>query len=340
MTGPRMAAPLWIAEAEVAELLSMAEAIEALEQGLRLEADGAARTMVKTHVEWGDGHTLHAIGATMEGRGLVGAKVWAHTEGGATPILVLWHAETGGLAAIVEAFALGQLRTGGMTGVATRLLAAADADELAQIGSGRQALPQVAAVAAVRPLRRIRVFSPTTAHAEAMAADLRAALPDTEIVLAANPARCVEGAAIVNLATRAREPFLRAAMLAPGTHLNAVGAITPEREEFAQDVFGRAGLVAVDSLPQIRRLSREFITWFGTDDAAWDVVRPLSQLVRHGIARPPDADLTLFKAMGIGLADLALGARILDLARRLGKGRSFTPPQRVPPRLWPVTSTL
>ena len=174
-----MTAPLWITEAEVAELLSMAEAIEALEQGLRLEADGAARTMVKTHAAWGDGHTLHAIGATMEGQGLVGAKVWAHTQGGATPILVLWHAETGGLAAIVEAFALGQLRTGGMTGVATRLLAAAGADELAQIGSGRQALPQVAAVAAVRPLRRIRVFSPTAAHAEAMAAALRAALPDT-----------------------------------------------------------------------------------------------------------------------------------------------------------------
>ena len=59
-----------------------------------------------------------------------------------------------------------------------------------------------------------------------------------------------------------------------------------------------------------------------------------------GIARPAGADLTLFKAMGIGLADLALGARILDLAQRLGKGRSFTPPQRAMPRLWPVASTL
>ena len=334
-----MSQPLWITEADVVDLLSMSDAIDALTQGLRLEADGEARTMVKTHVTWGGGHTLHAIGATMEGQKLIGAKVWGHTAGGATPILIIWDSESGALAAIVEAFALGQLRTGGMTGVATRLLAPTDADELAQIGSGRQALPQVAAVAAVRRLRRIRVFSPTRSNAEALATSLRARLPAVEIVLAADVESCVKDAPIVTVATRAREAFLRAAMLARGTHLNAVGAITPERKEFTQDIFDRADLLATDSVQQVRRLSREFIQRFGTDDAAWQTVQPLSSLVQSGAGRPRGADLTVFKAMGIGLADLALGARIYASALHAGKGRPFSPPQRAMPRLWPEDST-
>src|SRR5262249_62400284 len=87
---------------------------------------------------------------------VVGTKTWAHTTGGATPLLILFDAENGDLLAIVEAFVLGQLRTGGISGVATRWLAAPDADEMALIGTGKQAAPQLAAVAAVRRLRRGR----------------------------------------------------------------------------------------------------------------------------------------------------------------------------------------
>src|SRR5919202_1085052 len=114
--------------------------------------------MVKTHVAWGDGSTLHAIGATFPKAGFVGTKTWAHTEGGATPLLILFDSETGALKAIIEAFALGQMRTGGASGVATRWLAAEGADDFAIIGTGKQAVTQVAAVLAVRPVKSIRVF--------------------------------------------------------------------------------------------------------------------------------------------------------------------------------------
>ena len=75
----------WISEAEVCSLLTLREAIDALEAGLRLEAKGAARNMRKTLATFGGGGTLHAIGAIYEGQNLVGTKTWAHTAGGATP---------------------------------------------------------------------------------------------------------------------------------------------------------------------------------------------------------------------------------------------------------------
>src|SRR3989442_45669 len=149
--------PLWITEAEVVSLMDMREAIDALEKGLLAEAHGEARNMVKTHAEFGDGATLHAIGAVFPHAGFVGTKTWTHTPGGATPLLILFDAATGALRAVIEAFALGQLRTGGASGVATRWLAAEGAVEFAMIGTGKQAITQVAAVLAVRPGRRERL---------------------------------------------------------------------------------------------------------------------------------------------------------------------------------------
>src|SRR5215467_3818169 len=150
--------PLWIAEADVAAMMDLSGAIEALEKGLVAEAHGNAHNMVKTHVEFDGGSTLHAIGAAFPVDGFVGSKTWAHTKGGATPLLILFDSHDGSLQAVIEAFALGQMRTAGASGVATRWLAADDAEEFAIIGTGKQALTQLAAVLAVRPIRRVRVF--------------------------------------------------------------------------------------------------------------------------------------------------------------------------------------
>src|SRR2546429_8590045 len=151
-------APLWISEAEVVAMMDLGQAIEALEKGLLTEAQGDAVNMTKTHVAWGNGSTLHAIGAVYPKDGFAGTKTWSHTESGATPLLILFDSEDGSLKAIIEAFALGQMRTASASGVATRWLAREDADEFAIIGTGKQAITQVAAIVAVRPIKRIRVF--------------------------------------------------------------------------------------------------------------------------------------------------------------------------------------
>src|SRR4051812_17105069 len=165
-----MAEGRWISEAEVAAVLNIDAAVAAVRSGLEAEARGEAVNMVKTHTAW-DGHagTLHAIGAVFSAAGVVGTKTWAHTAGGAAPLLVLFDAGDGGVLAIIEAFALGQLRTASVSGLATEVLAAPDASVLAIIGTGKQALPQVAAVAAVRPITEVRVHSPNAGHRAAFA---------------------------------------------------------------------------------------------------------------------------------------------------------------------------
>jgi ornithine cyclodeaminase len=256
---------------------------------------------------------LHALGGVIPGAELAGTKTWAHTRGGAAPLLILFDTRDGSVRALVEAFALGQLRTGAVAGVATRWLARADADELALIGTGKQARAQVEAVAHVRRLRRVRVFSPTAAHRAGFVREL-ARVVDAVVEEAASAAAAVAGAPIVTLATRATTPVLQADMIAPGTHINAIGAITPERVELADDVLASSHRIVVDSLSAARQLSRELQTYCAARPAEWDRVIPLCQLIANPSARGT-AEVTLFKAMGMGLCDVALG---IEVYRRHG----------------------
>lgn len=326
-----MTQPIWITEQDVVELLDLGDAIDALEKGLRQEASGQAQNMTKTQLTWGHSN-LHAIGAVFTEQRLAATKTWAHTEGGATPLLFVIGADDGSIKAIIEAFALGQMRTGGISGVATDWLATPDADELALIGTGKQALLQVASVNIVRPLKRLRVFSPRAESRKQFIEKARAEL-DLEMIEAPSVAEAVKGAPIITLVTRATAPFLNASMIARGAHVNAVGAIGPEREELAQDVFERVSRIAVDSVSSVQNLSKEFKTRFGPPGETWQQVLPLSRLLADGKQRGADDDITLFKAMGMGISDLSLGAEIYARALKAGKGRAFPHPQRAKPRI-------
>jgi alanine dehydrogenase len=322
---------LWIAEADVVAAIDMAGAIAALEDGLRAEASGSARNLEKTHVAW-KGGTLHAIGAAFAEDGIAGTKTWAHTEGGASPLLVLFDSENGALKAVIEAFALGQLRTGAASGVATRWLAPPDADDLALIGTGKQALSQVAAVAAVRPLRRLRVFGRDPGRRAQFASRAREEL-GLEVRESVTLEDAVRDAPIITTVTRATEPFLKGDLVARGAHVNAVGAIVLTGAEVAADLVARCSRIVVDSVPQAQRLSRELIGRFGSDPSGWASVESLSAVVAAGTPRSDAVDLTLFKALGMGVSDLALGMNVYRTAVERGLGRRLPLPARANPRL-------
>ena len=323
---------LWLSESDVASMMDIGEAIAALEAGLFEESQGQAQNMVKTHVEWGAGATLHAIGAVFPKRGYAGTKTWPHTKSGATPLLVLFDSNNGQLRAIVEAFALGQLRTAAASGVATRCLASPEANEFAVIGTGKQAMTQVAAVLAVRPVRRIRVFSPNPEHRAQFAERVRSEF-EIEAVAASSVREAVHGASIITIATRASEPVLSADMVVRGAHINSIGAIVPSRAEVSRDVLARATQVVTDSIPQAQKLSRELIDFFGANPAGWGAVRPLAEVIASRFKRAASDDLTLFKSLGVGVSDLSLGIALYERALERNLGNRIAQPRKVSPRL-------
>lgn len=326
--------PIWLTEADVGACMSLNEAIEALQEGLSLEARSEAANVDKALGTWANGSSMHALGSMMPQRGYVGFKTWANTPNGATAVFSLFDANNGALLAMISAGLLGKLRTSGISGLATRALALDGADELAVVGTGVQSLMQVAAIAATRKLSRLRVFSPTPEKRARFVTQAREqfafAIEDCATLEAA-----VRDAPIITLITRSRDPFLSAHLVAKGTHINAAGAVLPGNAEFCQDIFPRADLVVVDSLTNARNISKELRDQFGTDPAGWADVKTIGQVLDAANGRPAGADITLFKPMGMGLSDLSVAVVLYDRARSRQLGTPLPGGGAVAPR-WTV----
>jgi alanine dehydrogenase len=282
--------------------------------------------MPKTYASW-DGGTMHAIGAVASSTGLAVTKIWAHTGGGATPLLAAWEVSTGRLMAVIQAFALGQLRTSAISGAATSALAAERCEVLAVIGSGKQAEGQIAAVAAVRDIKDIAIYSPSAEHRTAFAARI-ADRSGIATRAADSVAEAVDQADVVITVTRATEPFIATSMLANRVHINAVGAITPERAELEPAVVARARRIVADDVAAARRLSPRELSAANAPH-----VLALGRALADDDRLDGDG-VTIFKALGSGISDLAVAEMVLERASAEDVGRPLSVSPRSQPKMW------
>jgi len=310
---------LWINEAEAAALLSLEDAIEVLADAYRLQAAGAAQSMRRAHAREGES-ILHAVGGVISGERLSGTKTWTYTPGGAAPLLILFSLDDGRVLGVVEAFAMGQMRTAATSGLGTRVLARPESRTLALLGTGKQAFEQARAVASVRPIAQVRLFGRDADKRAALAGRLRDAL-GAEVSEHATVSDAVQGADVVTAITRAAQPILDGPMLAPGMHINAVGAIVPSRRELDETAVARIAAIVADSVAQARDDAGELRAAVDAGHLDWSRVRGLDAVVdAPTYALRGSDDITLFKALGVGLSDVALGAEILRRARAAGAG--------------------
>jgi ornithine cyclodeaminase/alanine dehydrogenase-like protein (mu-crystallin family) len=314
-----MSDPIWIADEEAASLLGTAEAIEALAEVHRLYAEGEARNMVKTQAQAGPAN-LHAVGAVVPGQEIAGTKTWMHTPGGAQPLLILFSPADGSVRAVIEAFALGQRRTGATAALATRELSRPESATLALIGTGKQAAAQAEAVCAVRPIAAISVYGRDPERRRACVERVQAAV-DAYVREEPSLDAALGHGDVITLVTRAAEPFVTASQIPAGAHVNGVGAILPDRRELDVDAIAAFDLIAVDSRDQAKSSSGELRAAVADGRLAWEQVRELGEILAgRAPGRGGEDEVTFFKAMGVGIADVALGAEVLRRAHAAGAG--------------------
>jgi ornithine cyclodeaminase/alanine dehydrogenase-like protein (mu-crystallin family) len=230
--------------------------------------------------------------------------------------VTLYDGETGMPTAILNASAVTEIRTAAVTAVATRALAREGARVLGLLGAGVQARSHLIALAGVRPWEEVRVYAPTTAHAEA----LRDARPDIRVAASAQEA--VEGADVVVVATSARRPVLEHAWLGSGAHVNAVGASSPTAWEIEPATVAAAALFC-DSRESVVNEAGEFKLAIeeGLIAGQEHIRAELGEVVSGAHAgRASDQELTLFRSLGIGVEDLAAAQVAVQNARRAGLG--------------------
>ncbi len=311
-----------LTESDVTRLLPMSLALEAVESVFRWQAAG--RTVNRPRVRLrAPGGLLQVMPASVPEAGAMGLKAYTVVKGRARFVVLLFGTETGEILGILEADRLGQVRTGAASGVATKYLARADADVIGCYGTGHQAETQLEAICLVRKVRRIQVYGrdPERRRRFAKATEERLHVP---VVAVERPEDAARDALIVVTITSSKTPVLSGAWLEPGTHINAAGSNALDRAELDVEAFRRAALVVADSREQAQMECGDLVEPVRQGVIAWDQVGELGEVIvgtRPG-RESPEA-ITLFESQGVAMEDVALGARLLEIARAQSVGREI-----------------
>ena len=317
------AMPLLLTEQDVRALLDMPAAIKAVEESLLRQATGDGWTHPRRRLALPERVFLNYMFAADQKAGWMGAKLYSVAHGVARFMVLLYRADSGELAALIEADYLGQVRTGAASAVATKYMARPEARVLGIIGTGTQARTQLAAVGQVRELDSIRAFGRDPTRLEKYCREMTETLRKP-VTPATSAEATVRGVDILITATTAMNPVVSGAWLSPGTHINAIGANFAQKRELETDAVDRAGIIAVDSIQQANIESGDLIQAFGDDNSRWPQVRELCEIVagkRPGRKNPEQ--ITLFKSNGIASWDLAVGAQVFERAEKEGLGRKI-----------------
>jgi ornithine cyclodeaminase len=327
-------AALVLSEAEVVACLPMDECIEAMAAVLAARARGEAQMPLRSVLR-GDGSAgLLGLMPAYRGGAVPAYAVKAVCVFPANPrlgldahqgIVTLFDGATGRPAAVLNGSAVTSIRTAAVTALATRLLAREDARTLAVIGAGVQAAAHLRALPLVRRFERIRVHSRSEEHARALVAATAIASahgPPPRLEVCAGAREALDGADVVVTATNSATPVLERDWLAPGAHVNAIGASFPSARELDVVTIADSELF-VDSRESAANEAGDYLLALaeGAIGGPEHIVAELGEVAAglHAGRSGPQA-LTVFRSLGIAVEDLAAAELALTRARAAGAG--------------------
>ncbi|MEQ8194427.1 MAG: ornithine cyclodeaminase family protein [Rhodospirillales bacterium] len=310
---------LYITNEEVQGLVTMDDSIFALEQAFGGWSDASTGNLPRHRLPM-PRRSLNIMAASLPGGDLFGYR--GYYSGIRFNLLILLSLKQEKPLAFIESGWLSRIRTGAATGLATKYLAREDAKALAMIGTGKIAPDQIRAIAAVRRLERVRIFGRNAEKREAFAGQIAGEFGFT-VETADSAEECLEGADIVTVATNAREPVVLGKWLAPGMHVNGVGANDGKRRELDEEAVLRSDIVAVDQRKQAQIEAGLLIDMARDGLLAWEDVAELGDIVEKAKPKRAGPDqITFFHSLGLAFEDVAFGALIYEKAVAAGVGRT------------------
>jgi ornithine cyclodeaminase/alanine dehydrogenase-like protein (mu-crystallin family) len=323
---------LVLSRADVERCLSMSEAIEAMRVAFTALSEGEAHLWLRSHADLpAQGQVLLMPALLTAGEQPAFAlKVLTALPTNPTrglprnqAIILLLEGTTGRTLAIMEGGWLTTMRTAAASGLATALLARADAEILALFGAGAQAPMQVLAMHSVRPLREVRVVNRNREHYEQLVIRLQRLLPDRcpPVRHCASAAEALADALLVVCATASTVPLFQYSQLAAGVHINAIGAFTPAMCEVDAETLAHARIVVdqreaalAEAGDLLQALAAEVIP--GSQE--WTELGAI--VTGRSPGRCSADEITVFKSVGLAVQDLSVALHVYQRARASGLG--------------------
>ncbi len=317
---------LAVSAEEVERGVSMLSAIDAVENAYVQLSFSRADVPLRVPLRTSHGVTLFMPGYLKDDNAMAVKIVSVYGENPSkglptvTALVIVVDAETGIPKAAIEGTYLTALRTGAASGVATRLLAREDSGIMAMIGAGGQAPTQISAVCAVRPIREVRIYDINTEAARALCDRMSEELPDIDFRTVSSAREAVRDADVINTATISRRPVFDAADVSPGTHVNGIGAYTPEMQEIPAGLVARARVVIDSRTSALVEAGDLIIPLREGAIREEDIVEIGEVLAGKAPGRQSPDEITFFKSVGNAVQDVAVARIVLQAAEKDGWG--------------------
>ena len=311
---------LLLSDEDVRGHIDMATAIEQMRQAFLEQAAGTFIGPARTSLQAPAGKLVFAKGGAVgldahgnndEHANVIGFRVYPifkndSVTAGDDQMVVVYNADTGKLKGIITGRYIGSLRTGAINGLAADLMARKDARVLGVIGAGYQARTQIKAILAVRPIKKILLFSRTKSRTRALKQYLERRF-DGDVQLEDEAEDVVEDSDILITATNSRTPIFNTRDLKRGIHINSIGPKFEDAHELPEDILNRLDLIVTDSLAQLAGYSRPY---FLGDNIG---MLGLDKLVSGSHPGRKSADeITLFSSAGLAGTEVVLANYLLD----------------------------
>lgn len=311
-----------LGEAEVRQLITMRDAIEAVRAGFAALGDGLAVVPQPIEVDFPHRHAdLHVKGAFVQTLPIFSFKVVTGfygneqhglpTSSGAT---LAFDSATGILrAVIIDNGFLTDLRTGAAGAVAADLLAQKTIDVVAVVGAGRQAIYQLEALVEVRSPTFVRIYNRSGERALKLSRVIKDRWNlDSEVVPSVE--RACRDAQVIITTTPSREPLVQAPWVAHGAHITAVGSDLPSKQELDVDLLARADVLVADSVEQCAHSGEIHHALAARKIVASDVVELSKVAAGHARGRMSREQITIADLTGVGVQDVAVVNHVVSHA--------------------------
>ncbi|ATW89931.1 alanine dehydrogenase [Halohasta litchfieldiae] len=320
---------LFLSSSDVQGLAEPAAYVDAVTEGYRQRGEGAPAEPRTKLINESPPGMFTDYAAVLPEAGYMGGYMYSagFGERDAWFMTPLFDADSGEPLALLDGASMNPFKTGAAGAVGVDHLARADAETVGIIGSGPQARGQLRSTATVRELSAVEVYSPTPANRETFADEMTAAL-DCEVTAVDSSADAVTGADIVITATNADEPVFDGDLLAPGTHVTAMGQYTPSKRELDTTTIARSRYV-----PDLReRVMQDAGSFMHAVEAGVvsevDIHAELGEIVAgNAVGRQSETEVTVFDSGGTGIETVAAAGMLYERAKAEGLGStiSFAP---------------
>ena len=310
---------LLLKEKDVESLITMPMTLELIERVHREYSTGQAIDVPRERTRVPKS-ALHILQGAVPSANVLGYKAYTSSKEGVRFLVYAFDASRGSLDAIIEANLLGMTRTGAAGGVAAKWLSRPDSKVVGIFGSGWQARGQLEALAAVRSLERVKVYSRSPEKVAKFCQRMGPKL-SLDVVPAASPEDAVRASDIVVTITTSATPVFDGEWLAPGTHINAAGSNSLLRREIDETTVSRSDPIVVDSRPSALKEAGDLLPALEKGRIHAGMLTELGEVIAGTRAgRTTPEQITLFESQGMAIQDLVIAAALARMARERGLG--------------------